>query len=114
MMQEQDIYLDHRLDKIGALLAKLQRAAAGTAREEARSELCKAAIEDGYEFFVGNFMRYQLNQIGDSYLYQVPDTKRGHLAPFRGKLIRIACWKRGTQFDRHLMAGLINFEKPTI
>jgi len=72
MMQEQDIYLDHRLDKIGALLTKLQRAAAGTAREEARSELCKAAIEDDYEFFVGNFMRYQLNQIGDSYLYQVP------------------------------------------
>lgn len=108
MIHEHEIIPDNRLDKIGLLLARLQRAETGTVREEARIELRKVATESGYIFFVGHYNRYKLNCVGDSYLYQVPKNKRGHLAPFRGMLIRIACWSRGTQFDRNLFAGPVS------
>ena len=107
MIDPEHIIQDKLTDEIGLLLKGLEIASPGKDREGVRQKLVDAASSLGYVFFVGHYRRYNLNCIGDSYLYRVPDSKRGHLKTFRGKLVRVSCWHRGGQFDRKLMAGIV-------
>jgi|GEM_PF-4171887 len=107
MIDREHIIRDSLTDEIGLLLKRLEKASPGRDREGVRQKLVDAASEMGYVFFVGHYRRYNLNCIGDSYLYRVPDNKRGNLKTFRGKLVRVSCWHRGGQFDRKLMAGIV-------
>jgi len=60
-----------------------------------------------YKFFIGHPSRYHLTKIGDSCLYDVPTYRKGVLAEFRGKRIRLICISSG-RYDRHLMAGIVS------
>lgn len=99
---------DSLSDGVGQAISELQTAAAGKALEIVREALVQLAHDAEYIFFEGNCNRYGLHRLGESYLYQVPETKRGNLSVFRGKLVRIACWHRGGQYNRRLMAGIVD------
>jgi len=60
-----------------------------------------------YKSFIGHPSRYHLTKIGDSCLYDVPTYRKGVLAEFRGKRIRLICISSG-RYDRHLMAGIVS------
>ena len=59
----------------------------------------------GYVKFLGHYKRYKAQRIGESYCYQVPATKRGHLQKFRNRLIRVVCIGSGSYTMREFMAG---------
>jgi hypothetical protein len=62
--------------------------------------------DSGYIEFQGGPRRYHIQRVGESYLYWVPKTKRGHLKRFGGELIRILVIARGGgRMDRTFMAG---------
>ena len=56
--------------------------------------------------------RYQLSSVGQSYLYDVPLYKRGHLQKFLGKRIRLICIHSGPHAARTLMAGIVGKTPP--
>lgn len=106
MIDRTQVIPDRLSDEIGKLIQRLTLAAPGHAREAARKELLDSATAAGYITFVGHHRRYQSPCMGSSFLFRVPNNRRGHLRTFRGRLIRICCWHRGGQFDRKLMAGV--------
>jgi hypothetical protein len=108
MIDETSRIPDSLSDEIGQALGELRAAAAGKALEIAREALVELGHDAEYIFFEGNCNRYGLHRIGESYLYKVPENKRGHLSVFRGKLVRLACWHRGGQYNRRLMAGIVD------
>jgi hypothetical protein len=59
-----------------------------------------------YISFTGHPNRYHLTRIGSSCLYDVPTYRKGALAPFRGKRVRLVCISSG-RYDRQLMAGVV-------
>ena len=63
----------------------------------------------GYIRFWGHYRRYNVETVGESYLYKVPGNKRGNLKPFRGNTIRIVCVGH-KRFYRGIMAGQIAFD----
>jgi hypothetical protein len=50
---------------------------------------------------------YLVHQVGQSFLYDVPLNKRGRLAAFRGKRVRLVCLGSGT-FTRWVRVGPVN------
>ena len=44
-----------------------------------------------YHELTGSYQSYSLGPIGDSFLYNVPVSQRGHLRAFREKTVRIVC-----------------------
>jgi hypothetical protein len=60
-----------------------------------------------YQEFTGNYKSYSLGPIGHSFLYAVPESQRGHLAPFRSKLVRIVCVARKSISTRVFYVGEI-------
>ena len=64
------------------------------AKKLSLENLISALRSSKYQEFNGNYKSYLLGQIGHSFLYAVPETQRGHLAPFRSKLVRIVCVAR--------------------
>jgi len=107
MIDPKHIIQDKLTDEIGVLLVTLREASPGQNRERAREALKEVATSLGYAFFVGNSNRYSLHRLGESYLYFVPNNKRGNLQAYRGKLVRICCWHAGDRFDKNLMAGVV-------
>ena len=63
--------------------------------------------ERGYKSFTSNCGNFFLYKVGDSYLYDVPANKTGHLKSFRGMRIRVICVGSGKQFYRDYMAGVV-------
>lgn len=103
------IDLDHIVedpmdDEVGLLIPPVISGTTWNAeRFQKRDKLFQKLKARKYYSFVGNFQRYRLQRVGQSYLYQVPLTKKGHLKQFRGKLIRIICVGR-RMTDSSLMA----------
>jgi len=108
MIPIEDTLPDKLTDDVGRLLVALRHTSPGRAREEARRALVETAEGKGYLFFVGHYLRYHLTQVGNTYLYRLPESKRGRLKAFRGGLIRISCWHSGRHSIRHLMAGPVD------
>jgi hypothetical protein len=98
---------DPLTDDVGALLRKLN-ARAGWTQEavDLLDELLALLKRKKYYRFDGHPSRYHLQGIGESYVYDVPMTQRGHLERFRGKTVRVVCVSSG-RFDRSLMAGKV-------
>jgi len=96
---------DPKTDEIGLMLKQLGAIRTNTSEKRALLNRLKIVLkESGYQEFVGKANRYGFGPIGASYLYQVPDKKRGHLQPFRCKLVRLVCVGSG-RFDRDIMVG---------
>ena len=96
---------DPKTDQIGVVIKELQAIRTFTKAKRAVLErLIELLKKSGYKKFNGKAHRYCFGPIGASYLYLVPDDKRGHLELDRGKLIRLVCVGAGI-FDRDIMVG---------
>jgi len=77
-----------------------------------KAKLINLLKANGYIFFVSNYTHYVTSRVFDSYLYNVPVKKRGHLSPFRGQKVRIICTESGSSFRRGYMAGVVQENSP--
>jgi len=78
-----------------------------------QDKLVKILLLKKYISFTStNPERYQLRSVGQSYLYDVPLYKRGHLKKFIGKRIRLICMHTGRHHTRLLMAGIVGKTPP--
>jgi len=99
-------YEDPLVDEIGQQIKRLRSHERWTAEKHSEyQKLCELLQKNKYLKFIGSPARYYLSKIGDSYIYHCPWSKRGHLAKFKGKIIRIVVTSSG-RFDRQLMAGV--------
>jgi hypothetical protein len=96
---------DPKADQIGLVIKELQSIQTFTrAKRDVLERLLELLKISGYKMFNGKAARYGFGPIGASYLYQVPEDKRGHLEPYRGRLVRLVCVGSGI-FDRDIMVG---------
>ena len=106
MFSVEDTIQDDRLDEVGRLIKAIQQIPTVTNEKRALiAELQNVAANRGYISFVAGNHRWHVGKVGESYLYQVPENKLGHLAQFRGKLVRVVCIGSGTRWIRAYMAG---------
>jgi hypothetical protein len=98
-------------DLIGARLRRLwsaqQRARGWTAELEHQCcDLERICALHGYVALWVDPRDYLVHRVGQSILYDVPIDKRGHLAPFAGKRVRVACLHNG-RFRLHVWIGVV-------
>ena len=98
---------DNLKDDIRPLLRRLNKRTNWNDISKENLRLLKEALaKKNYITFVGHTNRYHLRYVGESCLYDIPTNRRGALAIFRGKRVRIVCVRSG-RYDRVLMAGEI-------
>jgi len=103
-----DIEPDTQADLIGAKIAKLQAIPRWNgAKIKLRADLYAMLKFYGYRSFSTDTRDYHLHRVGQSYQYEVPLDKRGHLQPFRGKRVRLVCVWNG-RFSVSTMVGVVN------
>jgi len=94
--------------EIGVLLKEILRIPTATSQKIALIKTLKeAGSNSGYVMFKGFSHNYHLSKVGYSYIYDVPENKRGHLSPFRGERVRVICVGSGKNWVRWYMAGII-------
>ena len=97
---------DPLTDNAGIIIKAIQRPTAwGDEQQGLLEQLICMLGRKRYITFAGHPTQYQLTQIGQSCLVDVPANKRGHLRAFRGKRIRLVCVSSG-RLKRQLMAGV--------
>ncbi|MEI7688077.1 MAG: hypothetical protein WCL32_23975 [Planctomycetota bacterium] len=104
-IDESQVVQDPLDDEAGRLIREVLGERSLTRRRELRDKLVRQLKASGYIDFIGNPLNYHLRTTGQSYLYRVPETKKGNLQKLRGKLIRIVC-VGSTRMDPDLMAGV--------
>jgi hypothetical protein len=83
-------------DDVGLLCRELRSGVNWTAeRHEIKKRLVLQLRKDRYVVFSADPRVYGLSRIGESFLLEVSAKQRGHLKPFRGKLIRLVCMGSG-------------------
>ena len=95
-------------DEIGSLLKQITQIKTNTKiRQELISDVVNIGKKQKYIFFVGYTHRYFIGRIGQSFIYNVPEKKKGTLEKFKGKTIRVICIGSGERWVRRYMAGVI-------
>lgn len=91
MIEPINMFEDLRSDAVGAAITKLRSLPVWNKEKHARRKEMDAALEAaGYIKEWSTAQAYHLTYgVGFSYLYQVPENKRGKLIEVRGSLIRI-------------------------
>jgi len=107
----EDARLDDINDLIAAKLRRFCRARAGRdgwtgELEQERAELEQICKHNGYQSLWVDARDYLVHRVGQSLLYDVPIDKRGHLAPFAGKRVRVACLRNG-KYRQHVWIGAV-------
>lgn len=98
---------DNIKDDVRPLLKSLDKRTCWNAEaKQSLSELIAFLKKKKYISFIGHPNRYHLTRIGSSFLYDVPTYRKGALASFRGKRVRLVCISSG-RYDRQLMAGVV-------
>ena len=99
--------VDNIKDDIRPLLKSLDKRTCWNAEaKHSLINLIKLLKKKKYISFIGHSNRYHLTRIGSSCLYDVPTFRKGALAVFRGKRVRVICVSSG-RYDRQLMAGVV-------
>jgi hypothetical protein len=99
--------VDNLKDDIRPLLMRLNKRTIWNNISKENLRLLKETLaKKNYITFAGHTNRYHLRNVGESCLYDIPTNRRGALAIFRGKRVRIVCVRSG-RYDRVLMAGEI-------
>jgi len=107
MFNQSDKIKDTIDDDVHPILDALNaREGWNTQAREHLAELKKLLKRKRYKTFIGHPTRYHLTSIGQSCLYDVPMYRKGALADFRGKRVRLVCISSG-RFTRQLMAGVV-------
>jgi hypothetical protein len=87
-----EIIPDNGRDLIGAKLKKIKCIPKWNGKKQKlRDELVKILKFHNYKSCDVKSRNYKLYHVGDSFLYDVPEKKNGHLKEFRGKRIRLIC-----------------------
>jgi hypothetical protein len=95
-------------DVLGDLLRRLNTMPTWTKEKiDLYGEVETEAKAQKYKFFRGDCRRYHIQRKGDHGLFDVPIGKRGALAPFQGKRIRLICAGSWDQYS-----GRFYFAKP--
>lgn len=103
-------------DLIGAKLRQLwharQRAYGWSSDcERLRRDAERICALNGYTSLWADPRDYLVHIIGQSLLYDVPAGKRGHLAAYAGKRIRVICTRSGV-FRRFVWIGALGAARP--
>lgn len=100
-------------DELGVLLRRLNDIPSWTKeKHQAFEEIRRLAKKRKYKFFKGHCRTYHLQRKGDHGLFDVPPNKRGALAEFRGKRVRLVCGGAWDQYsDRWYFAGPIREDR---
>lgn len=102
-----DMIPDETDDLIGFLAAKLrQQCGWSSDKEKMRQHLEALAIAHGYQGKRLDYRDYQLTKVGQSFQYDVPIGKRGFLAQFAGRRVRLVCTYSGT-FRQWVRVGAV-------
>ena len=104
-----DIELEDYSGKVGQLLSEYLGNPLNTMKKEKREildRLLKECESQSYIFFGSASEHYFIGKVGESYIYDVPDKKAGHLRQFRNQKIRVICVGSGTHFHRQYAAGV--------
>lgn len=92
----QDIIQDHGSDIVIAKLRRLNRLVHWNWRKcRLRDELEALCPFHGYIGFRADYRAYGLHRVGQSFQYDVPLNKRGHLKLLAGKRVRLICLYSG-------------------
>jgi hypothetical protein len=106
MFLAEDTREDNHRDEVGQIVKAIQQIPTVTNEKRALiAELQNVATNHGYITFSAGNHRWHVGRVGESYLYQVPENKLGHLAQFRGEEVRVVCIGSGTRWIRIYMAG---------
>lgn len=101
-----DVLPDHQRDLIGMLAYKVLRIEKWTSERAAhREHLERLAEAHGYVGAWLDYRDYHLTIVGQSYQYDVPLGKRGILAKFAGRRVRLVCVYSGP-FRRWVRIGV--------
>lgn len=108
-ISESDMLPDILTDDLGKVLRRMRAMPRWNSEKMALAvEMRKLIKKHKYKTFGGHYARYRISQVGESCLYRVPNNKRGNLAAFRGKLIRLLCYYSGSHTDRAYAAGVVS------
>jgi hypothetical protein len=103
----EDKISDTLTDKAGSILEKINKIKTYTGeKKQLLKELCDLLSNEGYIKFPGHVTHYHLARVGESCRYVVPLKRKGHLAKFVGKEVRIICVAT-RPYDRMYMAGIV-------
>jgi hypothetical protein len=93
MNKGSDIYNETYHDQVGKLIFQLNQIKSWTkAKHLLSNKLLRLLDKNGYTYSSGNREEYRLHGgTGTSYIYKVPQNKRGVLMQFRGQYVRIVC-----------------------
>ena len=106
MFLAEDTREDDYRGEVGQIVKAIQQIPTVTNEKRALiAELHNVAANHGYITFSAGNHRWYVGRVGESYLYQVPENKIGHLTQFRGKMVRVVCIGSGTRWIRTYMAG---------
>lgn len=110
MIKIEDIIEDDKTDEIGKKISQVQSLVSGSNdKREAIIELCDMMKKFKYAEFESDAKNYATIRVGESFIYDVPSNKTGHLMCFRGKRIRVICICSGKYNKRSYMAGVVDF-----
>ncbi len=59
-----------------------------------------------YKMLVLKEHRYKVGKVGNSFIFEISDKRRGLFSPYRGKFVRVICIRSG-KFDRTVMVKSI-------
>lgn len=95
-------------DEVSKLITKLNKVTNWTSEKKSLlKELVKLLENLNYKTFILKEHRYQVGKVGNSFIFEIADNRRGLFAPFRGKSVRVICVASG-RFDRTVMVKPIN------
>jgi hypothetical protein len=104
-IESENVHVDPRTDTVGKLLVAVEKYETWTKDRRILVDKVVKNMKRGRHIeFPGYSDRYRLSRVGTSLLYDVPENKRGKLAPFRGQLIRLVCIGSGSRFFRSYIA----------
>lgn len=108
LIQLQHVFPDTYHDVLGAKIKRMQEIDTWTSeKRRLRHDLEAMSPWFGYVGWTVDPRTYLVHQVGQSFLYDVPLNKRGRLAAFRGKRVRLVCLGSGT-FTRWVRVGPVN------
>lgn len=98
---------DDVADAVGSAVQQFNRILGWTGeKRRLREDLDALCARERYAGFEADPRDYAVHRVGQSFLYDVPEGKRGRLAKFCGKRVRIVCLWSG-KYRRFIRVGVI-------
>ena len=94
---------DKTNDEASKLIIKLHKVHNWTAEKQSILKELLLLLENmNYKMLILKEHRYKVGKVGNSFIYEVADKRRGLFFPYRGTSVRVICVASG-RFDRTVM-----------